>query len=162
MNVLVVFLVLISSLSSLWLGHILCDSSTLILGLTYSRNIYSSGCWVKRSEYVCWVKFINHFVQTFYSLNEFIAASSITYQEKCVNIFSYDWICSYLLLPVVSDRDRVQTLAIRLSHWCSSPLAFLPCKIEEDDSKDQRQFCSIIFYETGIVLGRIEQDGKFR
>lgn len=35
-------------------------------------------------------------------------------------------------------------------------------KIEEDDSKDQRQLCSIIFYGTGIVLGRIEQDGKFQ
>lgn len=52
---------------------------------------------------------------------EFMAASAINYQEKCVKIFHYDYkfvlICCY---QVVSGRDEMQTQAVWFSSLCSS------------------------------------------
>lgn len=60
-----------------------------------------------------------------------MTASAINYQKECVKILRYDYefvlICCYRL---VSGRDRVQTLAVWLNSWCSSPLGILLLKIE--------------------------------
>lgn len=76
-----------------------------------------------------------------------MALSVISCQEKCGKIshYGYKFICCY---QVVSDRDGIQTQALWLHSVHFLPLDMQPLR-EENDRKDQKQLCNIMFY--GVV-----------